>query len=76
MARLFARLLRVRWAVALRVARRVALELRNAHGRLEPDERARLAELVRRSGGRPQRLSRRERGEVVWLTRKAVGRLA
>jgi hypothetical protein len=75
MARFFARLLRVRWAVALRVARRVALELRDAHGRLEPDERARLAELVRRSGGRPQRLSRRERGEVVWLTRKAVGRL-
>jgi hypothetical protein len=75
MARLFARLLRVRWAVALRVARRVALELRDAHGRLEPDERARLAELVRRSGGRPQRLSRSECGEVVWLTRKAVGRL-
>ena len=76
MARFFARLLRVRWAVALRVARRVARELRDAHGRLEPEERARLAELVRRSGGRPQRLSRSERGEVIRLTRKAVGRLA
>ena len=76
MTRFFARLLRVRWAVALRVARRVARELRDAHGRLEPDERARLAELIRRSGGRPQRLSRGERGEVVRLTRKAVGRSA
>lgn len=76
MAWFFARLLRVRWAIALRVARRVARELRDAHGRLEPDERARLAELVRRSGGRPQRLSRSERGEVVRLTRKAVARLA
>ena len=76
MARFFASLLRVRWAVALRVARRVARELRDAHGRLEPQERARLAELLRRSGGRPQRLSRSERGEVVRLARKAVGRLA
>jgi hypothetical protein len=76
MTRFFARLLRVRWAVALRVARRVALELRDAHGRLAPEERTRLAELVRRSGGRPQRLSRSERAEVVGLTRKAVGRLA
>lgn len=76
MAWFFSRLLRVRWAVALRIARRVAQELRDAHGRLEPEERARLRELLKRSGGRPQRLSRNERGEVVRLTRKAAGRLA
>ena len=62
--------------VAVRVARLVALELQSAYGRLEPDERVRLGELVKRSGGRPQRLSRRERGEVIRLTRKAVGRPA
>ena len=76
MARFFARLLRVRWAIALRIARRVASELHGAYGRLEPAERARLAELIKRSGGRPQRLSRSERGEVVRLTKTAAGRLA
>ena len=67
MARFFSRLLRIRWAVALRIARRVARELHDAHGRLEPAER---------SGGRPQRLSRSERDEVVRLTKKAAGWLA
>jgi hypothetical protein len=62
--------------MASRIAHRVALELKDAHGRLEPDERRRLGELIKRSGGRPQRLSRGERGEVVQLTRKAVGRHA
>ena len=76
MAWFFSRLLLVRWAVALRIARRVAQELRDAHGRLDPEERARLSELLKRSGGRPQRLSRHERGEVVRLTKKAAGRLA
>jgi len=76
MARFFSRLLRMRWAVALRIARPVARELHDAHGRLEPAERARLAEYMKRSGGRPQRLSRSERGEVVRLTRKAAGRPA
>ena len=75
MARFFSRLLRIRWAVALRTARRVARELHDAHGRLEPAERARLAALIKRSGGRPQRLSR-EHGEVVRLTKMAAGRLA
>ena len=75
MARFFSRLLRIKWAIALRIAR-VARELHDAHGRLEPAERARLAALIKRSGGRPQRLSRSERREVVRLTRKAVGRLA
>ena len=74
--RLSSHLPRVRWQLALRIARRVALELKDAHGRLEPDERRRLGELMKRSGGRPQRLSRRERAEVLRLTRKAVGRLA
>lgn len=76
MARFFSRLLRVRWAAALRIARRVARGLHDAHGRLEPAERARLAALIKRSGGRPQRLSRSEHGEVVRLTKKAAGRLA
>ena len=76
MARFFSRLLRIRWAVALRIARRVARELRHAHGRLEPAERARLAALIKRSGGRPQWLSRGEHAEVVRLTKKAAGPLA
>ena len=76
MARFFSRLLRIRWAIALRIARRVARGLHDAHGRLEPVERARLAALIKRSGGRPQRLSRSERGEVVRLTKMASGRPA
>jgi len=76
MARFYSRLQRIRWAVALRIARRVAGELYAGYGRLEPAERARLAELIKRSGGRPQRLSRRECGEVLRLTKKAAGRLA
>ena len=76
MERFFSRLLRIRWAVALRLARRVARELHDTHGCLEPAERARLAALTTRSGGHPQRLSRSEHGEVVRLTQKAAGRLA
>ena len=76
MARFFSRLLRMRWAAALRVARRIAREFHDTHGRLEPAERTRLAALINRSGGRPQRLSRSEHGEVVRLTTKAAGRLA
>ena len=76
MARFFSRLLLTSWAVALRIARRVARELHDAHGRLQPAERARLAELIMRSGGRPQQLSRSECGEVVRRTKKAAGRLA
>ena len=76
MARFYSRLLRIRWAVALRIARRVACELHDAHGRVQPAERAHLAELIKRSGGRPQRLSGSERGEAVRLTKKAAGRLA
>ena len=69
MARFFSRLLRMRSTIFAR-------ELHDAHGRLEPAERARLAELIKRSGGRSQRLSRSERGEVVRLTKTAAGRLA
>ena len=75
MARFFSRLLRIRWAIALRIAR-VARELHDAHGRRRPAERARLAELIKRSRGRSQRLSRSERGEVVGLTKNEAGRLA
>jgi hypothetical protein len=65
--------MRVRWEVALRTARRVAHELQLAHGRLEPDERRRLGELLKNSGGRPTRLSRPERSEIVRLAQKAAG---
>ena len=72
-ARLLSPLLRVRWQVALLAVRRVAYELHNAHGRLEPDERRRLGELVRQSGGHPTRLSAPERREVARLAQKAAG---
>jgi hypothetical protein len=72
-ARVVSPLLRVRWEVALSVGRGVALELRDAHDRLEADERARLGELVKRSEGRPRQLSGGERVEVVRLAMKAAG---
>ena len=72
-ARLVSPLLRVRWEVALSLGRGVALELRDAHDRLESDERARLGELVKRSEGRPRHLSGGERVEVVRLAMKAAG---
>ena len=66
-----ARLVRFRWLLALRIARWVVMGFRDARGRLEPEERARLGELVRR----PRRLTSSERGEVARLTLKAVGRV-
>lgn len=72
-ARVVSPLLRVRWEVALSVGRGVALELRDAHDRLEDHERARLGELIKRSEGRPRHLSGGERVEVVRLAMKAVG---
>jgi hypothetical protein len=72
-ARMLSLLLRVRWAVALQMAQRVAHELSVAHGRLEPEERRRLGELLRHSGGRPMRLSGQERIEVARLAQKAAG---
>jgi hypothetical protein len=73
LARVLSFVLRVRWQVALRMARRVAHEMQIAHGRLEPEERRRLGELLRHSGGRPMRLSQPERREVARLTQKAAG---
>ena len=72
-ARVVSPLLRVKWDVALSVGRGVALELRDAHDRLEGHERARLGELIKRSEGRPRHLSGGERVEVVRLAMKAVG---
>ncbi len=43
--------------------------------RLEPQERRRVFELVRRGRGRPSRLSRRERNELAMLISKAEPRL-
>jgi hypothetical protein len=45
--------------------------LANRHWRrLEPDERRRLRELIRKSRGRPSRLSRKEREEAEELLQK------
>jgi hypothetical protein len=43
--------------------------------RLEPQERRRVLELVRRGRGRPSRLSGRERNELAALIAKAEPRL-
>jgi hypothetical protein len=43
--------------------------------RLDPQERRRVLELVRRGRGRPSRLSRRERNELAMLVAKAEPRL-
>jgi hypothetical protein len=43
--------------------------------RLEPDERRRVLELVRRGRGRPSRLTPRERRELARLVAKAEPRL-
>jgi hypothetical protein len=45
--------------------------LANRHWRrLDPQERARLRELIRKSRGRPSKLTDRERGEAAALLRK------
>ena len=72
-ARLLSLLMRIRWTVALEMARRVSHELSVAHGRLDPEERQRLGELLRASGGRPTRLSGQERTEIARLAQKAAG---
>jgi ABC-type phosphate/phosphonate transport system ATPase subunit len=43
--------------------------------RLDPDERRRVIELLRRARGRPSRLSGRERRELARLVAKAEPRL-
>jgi hypothetical protein len=48
-----------------------AVRMRSHWRRLPPPDRARLTELVRRSGGRPHHLSREERAEF----RRIVGGL-
>jgi len=48
----------------------LAVTLRNHWKRLEPGERAELAELVKKSQGRPSRLSAKERTTVRRLVAK------
>jgi len=48
----------------------LAVTLRKHWRRLEPTERARLAELVKKSQGRPMRLSASERADVRRLVAK------
>jgi hypothetical protein len=55
------------WLVA---AFEIALITRSHWRRLEHEERRRLAELLRKSRGRPSRLSARERGEAAELLEK------
>jgi hypothetical protein len=50
---------KVPWIVVFEAA----MMMRNRWRRLPPHERARLAELVRKSQGRPDRLTRQERAE-------------
>ena len=55
------------WLVAALEAAWIA----NSHWRrLDPEERARLRELARKSRGRPSKLTERERTEAVALLRK------
>jgi len=44
-------------------------------GRLEPKERRRVLELLRRGRGRPSRLTQRERAELAMLVAKAEPKL-
>lgn len=53
----------------------LALLVRQHVTRLEPQERRRVLELVRRGRGRPSRLSGRERRELAVLVAKAEPRL-
>jgi hypothetical protein len=55
------------WLVA---AFEIALITRSHWRRLEPEERRRLSELLRKSRGRPSRLSAREREEAAELLEK------
>jgi hypothetical protein len=60
----------------LLVAGQVALATRRHLQKLAPDERRRLAEIVRSSRGRPSNVSKRERDELWRLMRKLdLGRL-
>ena len=64
-----ASLLRVRTMPWLMVFE-LAVTLRKHWRRLEPADRTRLAELVRKSQGRPNRLTAVERGEMRGLVAK------
>jgi hypothetical protein len=48
----------------------IAMTARKHWQRLDPKERARLAELLKKSQGRPNRLSAKERAEVRQLVAK------
>ena len=56
----------VPWALIFQLA----MTARKHWQRLEPKERARLAELLKKSQGRPNRLSARERADVRQLVAK------
>ena len=53
----------------------IVLLAREHIGKLEPQERRRLVELLRRGRGRPQNLSARDRDELAALIDKAEPRL-
>jgi hypothetical protein len=56
----------VPWAVVIQLA----MTARKHWQRLDPKDRARLAELLKQSQGRPNRLSAKERAEVRRLVAK------
>jgi hypothetical protein len=69
-----ARLRAVPWMVVLEAATALRLQWK----KLSPDERARMAKLVKKSQGRPSNLSKHERAELKRMVTKldpaAIGR--
>jgi hypothetical protein len=65
----------VPWAIVIGVTAEVARAAREHWNDLPPRDRTRLQELLRKSKGRPDRLSQSERDELVGLARRvdAVG---
>jgi hypothetical protein len=73
-SRFVGRLRRVPVARLIAIAE-LALLAREHLARLEPEERRRVVELIRRGRGRPSQLSARERRELARLVAKAEPRL-
>ena len=71
---------RVAWLRRIPAARLIALAelavlVRDHYWKLEPQERRRVLELLRRTHGRPANLTRRERAELAALVAKTDPRL-
>ena len=64
---------RIPWQAVLALAMRIAQEGRERWSRLTPHEQRQVRETLRRSRGRIDRLSERERQELRRILWKAVG---